>query len=204
MTRWIRIRTIVAFTLLGLLLAPVAQAMDATPGAGGGLPECANSAGDSASNVETETDELAEWLTLPLTDARTGVEYTIADYVGCTILVETMATWCINCLMQLTNVHEAFPNLDPDRFVVIAISIETELSAEELATYADNSEFNWLFSVASPDMLKAIVDEFGRTAIVPPSTPHVFIGPDGKVGDLRTGGTSAEDIVRIMTELGGQ
>ncbi|MEJ7837893.1 MAG: hypothetical protein WKF81_03710 [Thermomicrobiales bacterium] len=75
----------------------------------------------------------------------------MSDFLGCTVFFETMATWCSNCLAQLNTVAEAVPQLDPDRHIVIAISVETELSAEDLANYADTNEFGWLFTVADAD-----------------------------------------------------
>ncbi|MEJ7839665.1 MAG: redoxin domain-containing protein [Thermomicrobiales bacterium] len=202
MIRRMRSPIVLLMAVLGLILAPTTVAGQATPSTAEFRPACAAAAVDTSADNAASKD-LPEWMTLPLSDARTGTEYRVADYLGCTLYVETMATWCLNCKMQLTNVQEAYPNLDPNRVVVIAISVETELSAEDLATYAEVSEFDFLFSVASVDMLKAIVDAFGRESIVPPSTPHVLVAPDGTVGDLRTGGTSPEEIVRLLTELSG-
>lgn len=188
--------------LLGLAVAPGTVAQDATPPVGEGLPACAS--GSWADAVEAEDDpELPEWQTLTMTNGRTGEEFAISDFLGCAVYVETMATWCLNCLMQMGNVAEALPHLDPDRHVVIAISVETDLAPEDLARYADNSNLDWIFSVASPEVLRAIVDDFGRDAIVPPSTPHVIIDPDGTAGDLLTGLKGPDEIVELINEASG-
>jgi hypothetical protein len=188
--------------LLVLAVAPAAVARDATPTAGAGVPACA-----LGSHAEINDDvvhpELALWQTLSMTDARTGETFAVSDFLGCAVYVETMATWCFNCLMQMGNIVEAMPLLDPDRHVVIAISVETDLAAEDLARYADNSDLDWIFSVASTDLLKAIVDEFGRSAIVPPATPHVIINPDGSAGELLTGLRGPEEIVDLMNDASG-
>jgi hypothetical protein len=34
-----------------------------------------------------------DWLTLPLTNARTGETFTLADFAGKTVFVHPMATW---------------------------------------------------------------------------------------------------------------
>lgn len=192
-------RIFVFVALLGLAVAPGTVAQDATPPVGEGLPACVNGSRANAAEAE-DAPELPEWQTLTMTNARTGEEFAVSDFLGCAVYVETMATWCINCLMQMGNVAEALPNLDPDRHVVIAISVETDLPAEDLARYADNSNLDWIFSVASPEVLKAIVDEFGRDAIVPPSTPHVIVNPDGTAGDLLTGLKGPDEIVELMNE----
>jgi len=195
-------RIFVFVALLGLAVAPGTVAQDATPPVGEGLPACAN--GSRANAAEGEDDpKLPEWQSLAMTNARTGEEFAIRDFLGCAVYVETMATWCVNCLMQMGHVAEALPSLDPDRHVVIAISVETDLPAEDLARYADNSNLDWIFSVASPEVLKAIVDEFGRDAIVPPSTPHVIVNPDGTASDLLTGLKGPDEIVELMNEASG-
>ena len=114
-----------------------------------------------------------------------------------------MATWCINCKMQMENVKNAIPLLEGDRHVVITLSVETELPPEELKAYADKGGYEWLFAVASEDMVKAIVDEFGRSVMVPPSTPHFYVFPDGTFSELKTGGEDAESIVETMNQASG-
>ena len=196
MTLWMVTRIFVLIALLSLAASPGRAAQNATPPEGDELPVCADGAQD-------DNPELPDWQTLTMTNARTGEEFAVSDFLGCAVYVETMATWCLNCLMQMGNVAEALPNLDPDRHVVIAISVETDLPAKDLAKYADNSNLDWIFSVASPEVLKAIVDEFGRDAIVPPSTPHVIVNPDGTASDLLTGLKGPDEIVELMNEASG-
>jgi len=193
---WMVTRIFVLMALLSLAASPGGAAQNATPPEGDELPVCADGAQD-------DNPELPDWQTLSMTNARTGEEFAVSDFLGCAVYVETMATWCINCLMQMGHVAEALPSLDPDRHVVIAISVETDLPAEDLARYADNSNLDWIFSVASPEVLKAIVDEFGRDAIVPPSTPHVIVNPDGTASDLLTGLKGPDEIVELMNEASG-
>lgn len=215
MMMWMMTRLLGCIVLLGLSPAPAAMAQSATPPPEDGRPTCAvapqvGTPGvqgavapqDGTPGVQGAESELAEWQTLTMTDVRTGQEFAVSDFLGCTVYVETMATWCINCMMQMVNVAAALPNLDPERHVVMAISIETQLAPEDLAKYAENSDFDWIFSVASPELLKAIVDAFGRDAVVPSITPHVIVYPDGTAGDLQTGGSSPEDIVDMMNETG--
>lgn len=199
MTRMIE-RLLVVLALLALTGSQTAIAQDATPPAGDPLPACATGSGTGGG---TDAPELDEWQTLPLTNARTGEDFAIADFLGCAVFVEPMATWCINCLMQMGKIAEALPDLDPERHVVIAISVETDLAEEDLVRYADKSSLDWIFTVASPEMLKAIVDAFGRSAIVPPSTPHVIVEPDGTAGDLLTGLIEPDAIVDLMNDASG-
>lgn len=201
-------RSLVHVLTLALVLvaasAPAATAQEATPPtAETDRPACAEPP-DAGGTPAAETDAtLAGWQTVPLTDARTGDEFTVGDFLGCTVYVGTMATWCPSCRTQLEHVAAAAQELDPDRFVFVAVSVETDISDEDLARYADDAAFAWRFAVATPDALKAIVDEFGRESILPPSVPHVIVEPDGTYGDLRTGYSKPDEIVELMKDASG-
>ncbi len=110
-----------------------------------------------------------------------------------------MATWCSNCRQQLTNVQQARAQINSDDAVFVALSVETTISNEELAQYADNLGFDWTFAVMSPELLQALADDFGRTITNPPSTPHFVIRADGSVSDLVTGIESADAIAALTT-----
>jgi cytochrome oxidase Cu insertion factor (SCO1/SenC/PrrC family) len=140
---------------------------------------------------------LAAWQTLPLTNARTGETFTLGDYAGQTVFVEPMATWCSNCRQQLTNVQQARTQLNSDDVVFIALSVETTISDEELARYADDLGFDWTFAVMTPEVLQALAEQFGRTVSNPPSTPHFVIRADGSASELVTGIQSAEEIAAL-------
>ena len=41
-----------------------------------------------------------DWYSYDLTDINTGAVFSIEDYSGKVVLIETMAVWCGNCLKQ--------------------------------------------------------------------------------------------------------
>lgn len=144
----------------------------------------------------SESAETPAWTQLSLTNVNTGESFKLADFEGKTVLVETMATWCSNCRTQLGNVKEARTLLgDLDDVVFVALSVEQNLSDEALATYAQNQGFDWIFAVATPDMIRALTEQFGRTVTSPPATPHFLIQADGSISELSTGFTDPEAIV---------
>ncbi len=140
------------------------------------------------------------WLSLELSDARTGEVFTLGDFEGRTVLVEPMATWCSSCRRQMTVLRDVIAGLDPDAFAFVALSVETALAPSELARYADTQGFEWTFAVSSPELLRALTATFGFSAANPPATPHFIIRPDGSVGELSTGFRSAEQLVAALTE----
>jgi len=192
-----------AFLIISIS-ASTAMAQDATPPAAEtDQPACAATPDTVGTPTIESASTLADWQTITLTDARTGETFTVGDFLGCTVFVGTMATWCPSCGTQLDYVATAAKELDPNQFVFVAISVETEISNDDLARYADDAAFDWLFSVATPNALKAIVDEFGREAILPPSVPHVIVEPDGTYDDLRTGYSKPDEIVTLMKDASG-
>ena len=158
-------------------------------------------AGDTMAEGEMKPDdamlmvELPAWAALSLTNVRTGEPFTLADFAGKTVFVEPMATWCTNCRAQLNNVKDAKAQLGNSDVVFVALSVETTLEATALAGYADEHGFDWVFAVATPDLLQQLAGDFGQTIANPPATPHFIISPDGTVSELTTGIENAEAIL---------
>ena len=162
-------------------------------------------AGDDTTNDDMSDDMtndtmLPLWQTLPLVDARSGESFTLAGFQGQRVFVEPMATWCSNCRQQMENVREARAAA-PDDAVFVALSVETTLSAAQLAQYADAAGFDWTFAVMTPELLQALVDEFGRTIGNPPSTPHFLIASDGSWSELTTGIDSPQALLAQIEAL---
>lgn len=138
--------------------------------------------------------EVAEWQTIEIVDV-CGESFTLAQLTGTPVFVEFFATWCSNCRRQLGDTQAAAAELG-DEAVFVALSVETDISPGDVAEYAVDNEFdNIRFAVMSPELLAAIADAHGNTALNPPSTPHLIIGADGRAGELVTGFESPDDIV---------
>jgi thiol-disulfide isomerase/thioredoxin len=142
------------------------------------------------------------WHNLTLTNARTGETFTLADFAGKVVSVEPMATWCTNCRRQQTTLSAIVPQYSDD-VVFISLSVGENVSNETLAAYADSAGFGWVFAVATPELLTALVEQFGRTVTAPPSTPHFYIAPDGTTTTLDTGFKSADEFVTRLNGLRG-
>ncbi|CAN5806701.1 hypothetical protein BH24CHL4_BH24CHL4_27520 [soil metagenome] len=185
--------------LLGLILASTDALAEAVQPAAE-LPACA-AAGDATPVAEDDLADRPEWQPMELTNAATGETFTVAELAGCTILVEPMATWCVVCFDQMQRNQEALADLGTDDYLMLVISIETELAPEDLARYAEETGFPFLFTVAPVDLLVALEETFGRSLLVPPATPQFYIAADGSTSDLILGGASAETIVEEMERL---
>ena len=127
------------------------------------------------------------WQRLEITDVD-GLTFSLADCIGTPVLVELFATWCSNCRQQLPKTQEAAVALG-DQAAVIALSVETDIDPDAVAQFA----------VISPELLAAIVEEFGNSAANPPSTPKIIIDAAGVAGEMTTGQESTEELVAQLT-----
>ena len=142
------------------------------------------------------------WQQIALTDARTGKQFTLADYAGKTVFVEPFATWCSNCRRQLGYVQSAYSILG-DEAVFIALSVEPNISNEELVDYANKQGFEYTFAAMPPEMLQELSALFGRTIANPPATPHFIVRPDGSTTELVTGFEEPEVLVEQIESTVG-
>jgi thiol-disulfide isomerase/thioredoxin len=153
---------------------------------------------DMVDDMTDDMTDLAAWQTREIIDVD-GQAFTLADFAGTPVFVEAFATWCPKCREQLGDTQEAAAALGDDA-VVIALSVETDLSAADVASYAaDNGFTDVRFAVMTPELLAEMVDDLGNSVANPPSTPHVVIAADGTAGELSTGSISADDIVAALS-----
>jgi|GEM_PF-1661301 thiol-disulfide isomerase/thioredoxin len=151
----------------------------------------------SAGMPLVDTASLPAWQNMPLVNAITGETFTLASYNGKTVYVEPFATWCTNCRAQLRTVNTVIPQVSED-VVFVAISVETQLNAQDLQNYAASNGFNMVFAVATPELLAEWVNAFGRTVLNPPATPHFIVYPDGTFSALQTGTKSSGDLLAFL------
>ncbi|MCD9624907.1 TlpA family protein disulfide reductase [Rhabdothermincola salaria] len=151
----------------------------------------------SPTTAGTPMAELEPWQTIEITDVD-GATFTLGDFAGTPVFVENFATWCSTCRSQLGTTQAAAASLG-DEAVFVVLSVETSLSPAEVADYAEDNGFTDMrFAVMTPELLAAFVEAFGNSAVNPPSTPHVVIGPSGAAGEMSTGSIGEADIVDAL------
>lgn len=173
-------------------LVPAAEPTPTAESIAETVPQDSAPAAQSASAVA--------WLDLPITNARTGESFTLADFAGKTVFVEPMATWCTNCKRQLGDVAQVYGQLSADEYVFVSFSVGENVDNVTLANYADENGWNWIFAVASTELIAGMVSSFGRSVITPPSTPHFVILRDGSLSALSTGFESPDELLTQLTE----
>jgi thiol-disulfide isomerase/thioredoxin len=146
------------------------------------------------SGSKSVTPENTGWQNVAITDTD-GVSLTIAELKGMPVLVENFATWCSNCRRQLGDTQAAAARAG-DKATFLALSVETDLAASDVAKYAADNGFDDIrFAVMTPEMLAAMNDAYGNSALNPPSTPKITIAADGTAGSMVTGYESPDTIL---------
>jgi thiol-disulfide isomerase/thioredoxin len=149
-----------------------------------------------------ETSDMMEtpaWFSASLTDARTGQAFSINDFKGKVVLVETMAIWCSNCLKQQEQVKALHEQLGArDDFVSIGLDIDPNETTTALKNYVENKGFDWLYAVPSADVSREIASLYGAQFLNPPSTPIVVIDRHGDAHPLPFGIKNADDLMQAI------
>jgi thiol-disulfide isomerase/thioredoxin len=141
------------------------------------------------------------WFSATLTDVNTGNTFTIIDFKGKVVLVETMAQWCPNCKKQQEQVKLLLEKLGmPDNLVTIALDIDPNEEGDMLKAYAANNGFGWIYAVAPADVSREIGNLYGDQFLNPPSTPILVIDSKGEAHPLPFGIKSAEDLMKAIEE----
>ncbi len=167
-------------------------------------------ADSSAANGDTAMEEQGStmgdatamtpvWFQATLTNARTGETFTIADFQGKVVLVETLAMWCTNCLRQQQQVKALHEMLGArEDFISIGIDIDPNENATVLAGYIEKNGFNWLYTVAPTEVAREIGQLYGDQFLNPPSTPMLIIDRHGEAHPLPFGIKSAESLLEAL------
>jgi thiol-disulfide isomerase/thioredoxin len=143
--------------------------------------------------------EAPAWYSASLTDASTGQTFTINDFKGKVILVETLAMWCPNCKKQQTQVKALHEQLGMrDDFVSIGLDIDLNESAADLKGYVDGNGFDWMYAVTTAEIAQDISKHYGDQFLNPPSTPMLVIDRKGEAHPLPFGIKSADELLKFI------
>jgi thiol-disulfide isomerase/thioredoxin len=129
-----------------------------------------------------------DWFDMELTDVQTGQTFTMNDYAGKVVLIETMAMWCPNCVIQATQVeklHEALGN--PEDLITVSLDVDIHEDAASLKEYVSSYRFDWHFAVAPLGIARALGNLYNAEYLNPPLSPMLIIDRDGNVHQLEYG-----------------
>jgi thiol-disulfide isomerase/thioredoxin len=158
---------------------------------------------DDAMSDDEMADEsmmmLPDWFKASLNDVNSDTSFSLTDFKGKVILVETMAIWCSNCLKQQGQVlalHDLVG--ERDDFVSVGLDIDPNENAEALKVFTGNHGFDWVYAVAPTEVAREIGQLYGDQFLNPPSTPMLIIDREGEAHPLPFGIKSADDLLDAL------
>ena len=140
-----------------------------------------------------------DWFDIEMTDVQTGETFSMNDYAGKVVLLETMAIWCPNCVIQATQVgklHETLGN--PDDLISVTLDVDSHEDESALKEYASSYRFDWHFAVAPLLVERALGNLYSAEYLNPPLSPMLIIDRDGNVHQLDYGIKDAETLQKIV------
>jgi len=141
------------------------------------------------------TPEYFPWKDMELTDVVTGETFTVNDYAGNVILLETMAIWCPNCILQQQEVRELHESLGyPDDFVSISLDVDPNEDEAMLKEYVEEWGYDWHFAVSPRLVNRALGNLYTAQYLNPPLAPMMIIDRDGNIEHLPYGIKSLEEL----------
>jgi hypothetical protein len=154
---------------------------------------------EGKATMEPDAMMTPDWYKVSMTNVQTGENFTIADYSGKVVLVETLAMWCSKCFRQQENVKELHNLLGMrDDFVSVGIDIDPNERADALKNYVGKNDFDWVYSVAPTEVAREIGQLYGTQFLNPPSTPMLIIDRHGEAHPLPFGIKSAQDLLNYL------
>ena len=161
------------------------------PGAPTGLP--------AVSGGATATSTTPDWFTIALIDVRTGISFTINDFAGKVVLIESMAEWCINCIFQQGETRKARQSLgNPEDLILISLDVDTQEDEASLKKYAENFSYDWRFAVAPLEVARALGNLYSANYLNPPLEPMLLIDRQGNVHQLPFGVKKADTLQKTL------
>lgn len=140
-----------------------------------------------------------DWFGMELTDVQTGKIFTMNDYAGKVVLLETMAIWCPNCTVQgneIRNLHEALGK--PDDLILVSLDVDLNEDEASLKEYASSFGFDWHFAVAPLLVARALGNLYSAQYLNPPLAPMLLIDRRGDVHQLEYGFKDAETLQKMV------
>lgn len=166
------------------------------------LAACGTAGSPAADAGGEEAAGTPAWFDVELTDVRTGESFTMNDFAGKVVVVETMAVWCPNCIFQGHEVSEFHKLLD-DPEAVISVSLDVDLHEDDamLKGYTEEFAFDWRFAVSPQAVSRALGNLYSAQYLNPPLSPMLVIDRNGEVHQLEYGKKTAADLLAVVQPL---
>ena len=140
-----------------------------------------------------------DWFKIAMTDVRTGQTFTMNDFAGKVVLIETIAQWCPNCLFQQGETRNMRRQLgNPEDLIVISLDVDVHEDEASLKKYAADFGYDWRFAVAPLEVARALGNLYSAEYLNPPLDPMLLIDRQGNVYQLPYGIKKADTLQKTL------
>jgi cytochrome c biogenesis protein CcmG, thiol:disulfide interchange protein DsbE len=127
----------------------------------------------------------------------TGVTYdgkavSLADYAGKPVWLTFGASWCPDCRTESADIEATYQANKDQGLVVLGVFINE--SADDVAGYAGRAGLTFPITVDPNADIAAAYRSMGIPT-------HFFIGPDGKIREVRIGALAKDDMARAVAAI---
>jgi hypothetical protein len=139
------------------------------------------------------------WFSVKLTDVNTGTVFTLNDFKGKVVLLETIAVGCSTCLQQQQQIEALHAKLGPNTDLVgITLDIAPNEDAATLKTFANEHGFDGKYAIAPAAVAREIGQLYGAQFLDPASAPVLLVDRAGSVHPLAFGLKSADELMKAI------
>ena len=128
----------------------------------------------------------AAWMQVTLTDVNSGETFTVAEFAGTPVLLESFAVWCPVCTSQQRQLAE-LARRTGDRVVIISLDTDPNEDAALVQRHTAQHGFDWRYAVAPAELTRALIAEYGAVIASAPSAPMVLVCANLQTRLLRRG-----------------
>jgi len=164
------------------------------------LPACTSPQASAAGTQEQAVvPAIPEWFSMELTDVQTGKTFTMNDYAGKVVLLETMAMWCPTCLLQAGQVQKLPQVLgNPEDLISVSLDVDVNEDAASLKSYAADYGLDWHIAIAPLLVARALGNLYSAQYLNPPLAPMMVIDRNGNVHHLEYGLKKTDALQKIV------
>jgi thiol-disulfide isomerase/thioredoxin len=146
---------------------------------------------------EVKTKDVSNWQNTELKDISTGATFTIDQFKGKPVLLESFAVWCPTCTKQQQYTKSLHDELGDS---VISVALDTDPNEDEskVKAHIERNGFDWYYAIAPVELTRSLIDEFGLGIASAPLAPMVLICSDGSSRFLKSGVKTVEDLKKSL------
>ncbi|MBI2507635.1 redoxin family protein [Candidatus Woesearchaeota archaeon] len=132
-------------------------------------------------------------LNAQLKDINSQKIFTINDFNGKPILLESFAVWCPVCTKQQGKIKELHEEIG-DSVVSISLDTDSNEDEEKVREHLQRNKFDWYYAISPAELTKELIEEFGTSVINAPQAPVILICQDQSAKMLGRGVKSVSEL----------